>query len=45
MEIALLCKSAYNNHFQKSIYLCHKKDVSNMAGEHTLAGPRLQITQ
>ena len=27
MEIAQLCKSAYNNQLQQSIYLCHKSKV------------------
>ena len=39
MEKVQLCKSAYNNQFQQSIYL-----VSNMEGEHTLAEPKLKVT-
>ena len=35
MDIAELCKSAYNNQLQQSIHICHK-NVSIMAGEHTL---------
>ena len=26
MEKAQLCKSAYNNQLQQSIYLCHKEE-------------------
>ena len=36
MEIAQLCKSAYNNMLWQSLYLCHPY-ISNMAGAHTLA--------
>ena len=28
MEIAQLCKSAYNNQLQQSIYLCHKSHTT-----------------
>ena len=41
MEIAQLCKSAYNNQLQQS--LSQDKTVSNMAGEHTLAEPKLKV--
>ena len=45
MEKAQLCDCAYNNQLQKSIYLCKEaNDVSNMAGEHTLAEPKLKVT-
>ena len=45
MEKTQLCKSAYNNLLQQSIFLCHKrKDVSNTVGEHTLAEPKLKVT-
>ena len=30
MEIAQLCKSAYNNQLQQSIYLCHKRKMSQI---------------
>ena len=30
MEIAQLCKSAYNNHLQQPIYLCHKRKMSQI---------------
>ena len=44
MEKAQLCKIAYNKQLQQSIYLCHMRDVSNMAGEHTSAEPKLKVT-
>ena len=39
-------KSAYNNQLQQSSSnsLSEEKDVSNMAGEHTLAEPKLKVT-
>ena len=37
MEIAQLCKSAYNSCSNSYIFVISKKDVSNMAGAHTLA--------
>ena len=36
METAQLYKSAYNNQLQQSIYLFHKRKMSQI-GEHTLA--------
>ena len=30
MEIAQLCKSAYNNQLQQSIYPCHKRKMSQI---------------
>ena len=30
MEIAQLCKSTFNNQLQQSIYLCHKKKMSQI---------------
>ena len=45
MENSKLCKNTYNNQLQQSIYLSKaKQHVSNMAGEHTLADPKLKIT-
>ena len=46
MEIAQLCKSAYNNQLQQSIYLCYKRKeyMADMAGELTLAEPKLKVT-
>ena len=41
MEIAQLCKSAYNNQLQQSIYLCHKKKMSHLWQVNTL---KLKIT-
>ena len=42
MEIAQLCKSTYNNHFQQTIYLCLRETVSNMASKHILPEPKLR---
>ena len=36
MEIAQLCKSAYNNQSQQSIYLCHKRKMSQIWPVNTL---------
>ena len=36
MEIAQLCKSAYNNQLQQSIYLCHKRKMSQIWQVNTL---------
>ena len=36
MEIAQLCKSAYNNQLQQSVYLCHKRKMSQIWQVHTL---------
>ena len=36
MEIAQLCKSAYNNQLQPSIYLCHKRKMSQIWQVNTL---------
>ena len=36
MEIAHLCKSAYNNQLQQSIYLCHKRKMSQIWQVNTL---------
>ena len=44
MEIVQLCKSTYDSQVQQSIYLCHKKHVLNMAGEHTLEETKLKVT-
>ena len=30
MEIAQLCKSAFNNQLQQSICLCHKRNISQI---------------
>ena len=36
MEIAKLYKSAYNNQLQQSIYLCHKRNMSQIWQMNTL---------
>ena len=36
MEQAQLCKSAYNNPLQQSIYLCHKRKMSQIWQVNTL---------
>ena len=36
MEIAQLCKSAHNNQVQQSIYLCHKRNMSQIWQMNTL---------
>ena len=36
MEKAQLCKSAYNNQLQQSIYLCHKRNMSQIWQVKTL---------
>ena len=43
MEKPQLCKSADNNQLDNP-YTFVIKDVSNMAGEHTLAEPKLKVT-
>ena len=36
MEKAQLCKSGYNNQFSSSIYLCHKRKMSQIWQVNTL---------
>ena len=36
MEKAQLCKSTYNNQLKQSIYLCHKRKMSQIWQVHTL---------
>ena len=36
MEIAQLCKSAYNNQLQQSIYRCHTRKMSQIWQVNTL---------
>ena len=36
MEIVQLCKSTYNNQLQQSIYLCHKRNMSQIWQVNTL---------
>ena len=36
MGKAQLCKSAYNNQLQQSIYLCHKRKISQIWQMNTL---------
>ena len=36
MEIAQLCKCAYNNQWQQSTHLCHKRKMSQIWQVHTL---------
>ena len=36
MEIAQLCKSTYNNQLQQSVYLCHKRNMSQIWQVYTL---------
>ena len=43
-NLAQLWKSTYDNQLKQSMYLSNEKHVSNMAGEHTLAEPKLKIT-
>ena len=44
MEIAQLYKSTYNIQLQQiHISLVQEKHISNMAGEHTLAEPKLMV--
>ena len=36
METAQLCKNTYNNQLQQSIYLCHKRNMSQIWQVNTL---------
>ena len=36
MGIAQLCKNTYNNQLQQFIYLCHKREMSQVWQVHTL---------
>ena len=44
IEIAQLCKKTYNKELQQSIYLCHKRRMSQIWQVNTLAEPKLKVT-
>ena len=45
MAKAQLCKSAHKNQLQQSIYLCHKRKMSQIWKVNTLAELKLKVTQ
>ena len=43
MEIAQLCKSTCYNQLQQSIYLCHRRNMSQVLQVKSLAEPTLKV--